>query len=73
MHVRVLSIKPCLHTNVHSFRSIIEAVIGVGAFDHLEWANNGAFEQLFGLRRGEFEQRFSNNLNGRGVAQGEDV
>ena len=46
-----------------AFRSIIEAVIGVGAFDHLEWTNNGAFEQLFGLGRGECEQKFSKNSN----------
>ena len=55
-HVRVLSIKPCLHTQLPEHN---KSFPGVGAFDHLEWTYDGAFEQLFGLGRGEFEQKFS--------------
>ena len=66
-HVRVLSIKPCLHTQLP------KSFPGVGAFDHLEWTYDGAFEHLFGLGRGEFDQKFSKNSNARGVAPGGDV
>ena len=68
--MRVLSIN---HVYIHSFRSIIKATEkfpGGGAFDHLEWTNDGAIEQLSGLGRGEFEQKFSKNSNARGVAPG---
>ena len=51
-HVRVLSIKPCLHT------LLPKSFLGVGAFDHLEWTYDGAFEQLFGLGRREFSKNF---------------
>ena len=69
-HVRVLSIKPCLHTQLPENNRSDWKVSGVGAFDHLEWTYDGAFEQLFGLGRGEFEQKFSKNSNARGVARG---
>ena len=67
-HVRVLSIKPCLHTQLpaHNRNELLESFAGVGAFDHLEWTYNGAFEQLFGLGRGEFEQKCSKNSNAGG-------
>ena len=61
------------HVYIHSFRSIIKATEkfpGVGAFDHLEWTNDGAFEQLFGLGRGEFEQKFCKKYKSPGVARG---
>ena len=71
----MLSIKPCLHTQLleHNKLKATEKFPGVGAFDHLEWIYEGAFEQLFGLGRGEFEQKFSKNSNARGVAGGGDV
>ena len=56
-HVRVLSIKPCLHTQLPEHkRSYWKSFPGVGAFDHLEWTCNGAFEQLYSLGRGNFQK-----------------
>ena len=37
----------------------------MGAFDHLEWTDDGVFEQLFHLGRGKFEQKFPKNSNAR--------
>ena len=69
-HVRVLSIKPCLHTQLPEHNKSYRTVSpGVGAFDHLEWTYDGVFEQLFGLGRGEFDQKCSKNSNARGVAR----
>ena len=48
-HVRVLSIKPCLHTQLPEHNKSYLKVSR--AFDHLEWTYDGAFEQLFGLGR----------------------
>ena len=39
-HVRVLSIKPCLHTQ----QKLPKSFPGVGAFDLLEWTYDGEFE-----------------------------
>ena len=69
-HVRVLSIKPCLHTQLPEHNKSYRSFPGVGAFDHLEWTYDGAFEQLFGLGRGEFGQKFSKNLKSRGLPRG---
>ena len=70
-HVRVLSIKPCLHTQLPGHNKSYRKVSpGVGAFDRLGWTYDGAFEQLFGLGRGEFDQKFSKNSNARRVARG---
>ena len=70
-HVRVLSIKPCLHTRLPEHNeSLPKSFPGMGAFDHLEWTYDGAVEQLFGLGRGEFEQKFSKNSNARGLPGG---
>ena len=70
-HVRMLSIKPCLHTQLPEHNKSYRKVSpGMGAFDHLEWTYDGAFEQLFGLGRGEFEQKFSKNSNARGLPGG---
>ena len=68
----MLSIKPCLHTQLpeHNRNELLESFPGVGAFDHLEWTYNGAFEQLFGLGRAEFEQKFSKNSNAGGLTGG---
>ena len=54
-HVRVLSIKPCLHTQL---TKLLKSFPGVGAFDHLEWTYDGAFEQLSGLGRGNLNKNF---------------
>ena len=58
-HVRVLFIKPYLHTQLPEYHGSYWKVFpGVGAFDHLEWTYNGAFEQLFGLGRGNLNKIF---------------
>ena len=57
-HVRMLSIKPCLHTQLQEHNKSYLKVSRGGAFDHLEWTYDGAFEQLFGLGRGEFSKNF---------------
>ena len=71
----MLSIKPCLHTQLpeHNKSYRPKSFPGLGAFDHLEWTYDGALEQLFGLVRGEFEQKFSKNSNARGFARGWDI
>ena len=51
----MLSIKPCLHTQLPE---LPKSFPGVEAFDHLEWTYNGTFEQLFGLGRGKFSKNF---------------
>ena len=55
-HVRVLFIKPCLHTQLQKHnrsywkvKTILRVIFPrVGAFDHLKCTYDGAFEQLFG-------------------------
>ena len=67
-HVRVLSIKPCLHTQLpednKSYRKVSR---GEG---HLITWNGPMMGHLnsfsIGLGRGEFEQKFSKNSNARG-------
>ena len=67
----MLSIKPCLHTQLPEHNKSYRKVSpGVGTFDHLEWTYDGAFEQFFGLGKGEFEQKFSKNTNARGLPRG---
>ena len=75
----VLSIEPCLHTQLHkhdrNYRKVktVTSYIfpGWGAFDHLKWTrDDGAFEQLFGPGRGGLKQKFSKNSNAREVAGG---
>ena len=70
-HVRVLSIKPCLHTQLPEHkRSYWKVSRGWGHLITCNGPKNGAFEQLLGLGRGEFEQKFSKNSNTRGVTRG---
>ena len=67
--VRVLSIKPCLHTQLPEHNRSYWKVSRDWGIDHLEWTYNGAFEQLFDLGRGEFEEKFSKNSNAWGIAR----
>ena len=71
-HVRVLSIKPCLHTQLPKHnRSYWKVSRGLG---HLITWNGPIMTHLnssvFGLGRGEFEKKISKNSNTRGVARG---
>ena len=68
--VRVLSIKPCLHTQLPEYKRSYWKVSRSGGIDHLEWTYDGAFEQLFDLGRGEFEQKFCKKYKCPGVARG---
>ena len=59
-HIRMLSIKPYLHTQLQkhnrSYWKVLTAISvifpGLGAFDQLKWTYDEAFEQLFSQGRG---------------------
>ena len=68
-HVRVLSIKPCLHTQLPEHNKSYQKV-SRGWEHFITW--NGPMDlRLFGLGSGEFEKKFSKNSNARGIAWGE--
>ena len=69
-HVRMLSIKPCLHTQLPEHNRSYWKVSR--EWGHLITWNGpiGAFEQLFGNGRGNLNKKFSKNSNAWGFARG---